>query len=75
VKVAIENSEIVEIKILSCDGDKYDGTALPVLDRVVQEQNLDVDAVSGATKTSKLYLSAIHNALTGEEIDFLTMKM
>ena len=54
--------------MLSSEGDRYDVEALPVLDRVIDEQRLNVDAVSGATRSSKLYLIAIHNALSGEEL-------
>jgi uncharacterized protein with FMN-binding domain len=60
--------EVTEIQVLSCEGDEYDIQALVVLDRVITEQSLTVDAVSGATKSSKLYLMAAYNALTGEEL-------
>jgi uncharacterized protein with FMN-binding domain len=69
-EVTVENHNIISIKILSCEGDKYDQEAMAVLDRVIKKQNISVDAVTGATKSSKLYLISIYNALTGEEIDF-----
>jgi uncharacterized protein with FMN-binding domain len=34
---------------------------------VIDEQSLQVDAVTGATITSKAFLKAIENALTGQE--------
>ena len=68
VEVTVLNHDIVKIDVVSSEGDKYDIEALAVLDRVIEEQSLDVDAVTGATKSSKLYLICIYNALTGEEI-------
>lgn len=68
VEVTLENHRITEINVLSSEGDEYDIKALDVLDRVMEEQSLNVDAVTGATTSSKLYLICIYNALTGEEI-------
>ena len=56
VVVSVSEHEITKIKVLSSEGDKYDIEALPVLDWVIEEQTLKVDTVSGATKSSKLYL-------------------
>ena len=69
VEVIIKKHEITDIKILSSQENKYDKKALAVLGRVIEKQSLDVDAVSGATTSSKFYLIAIYNALTGAEID------
>jgi len=68
--VTVAPHEVTRIEVLSCEGDDYDIEALVVLDRVITEQTLSVDAVSGATKSSKLYLMAVYNALTGTELAF-----
>jgi uncharacterized protein with FMN-binding domain len=43
--------------------------ALPVLQKVIDEQSLQVDVVTGATKSCKLYLLTIHNAVSHKKID------
>jgi uncharacterized protein with FMN-binding domain len=68
-EVLMENHRIEGIQVLQSEGDEYDQAALTVIPMVVEEQSLQVDAVSGATKSSKLYLITIYNALSGEEID------
>jgi len=68
--VAVADHVIAGIQVLSCEGDEYDVEALVVLDRVITEQTLCVDAVSGATKSSKLYLIAAYTAPAGEELVF-----
>ncbi len=68
VEVTVDNHKITGIKVLSSEEDKYDIQALAVLDRVIEKQDLNVDSVTGATKSSKLYLICIYNALTGEKI-------
>ena len=39
------------------------GKAEAIIDQVIQNQSLEVDAVSGATTSSKTILKAIENAL------------
>ena len=41
--------------------------AKAVIDRIIEKQSLDVDVVSGATYSSNGIISAVKNALTGEE--------
>ncbi len=67
-EVSIRDHRIEEIQVLHSEGDEYDQKAFAVLQRVIDQQSLQVDAVTGATKSSKLYLLTIYNALTGEEI-------
>jgi uncharacterized protein with FMN-binding domain len=38
-----------------------------LFDRVIEAQSLQVDAISGATLTSKAYLKAVENALEQAE--------
>jgi uncharacterized protein with FMN-binding domain len=67
--VVVRGNTIVDIQVLKSEGDKYDQKAMPVLNRVIKTQSLDVDTVTGATKSSKIYLITIHNALAEEKIE------
>jgi uncharacterized protein with FMN-binding domain len=66
VRVTVRDRKIAGIELLACQGNDYDREALAVLKRVISRQSLRVDAVSGATRSSKLYLIAIHDALAGK---------
>ena len=67
-EVSIRDHRIEDIQVLHSEGDEYDQKAFAVLEMVIDQQSLQVDSVTGATKSSKLYLLTIYNALTGEEI-------
>lgn len=62
VKVTVRDGEITGIELLE---HKYDrgGPAEAIVDDILKEQSLDVDAVSGATNSSKTILKAVENAL------------
>lgn len=64
VKVTLLDHRIDKIEILKADERKYTKMASAVTARVVEKQSLDVDAVSGATVTSKVFRNAISNALS-----------
>jgi len=65
VRVVVENHTIAELELLEHNHDR--GEAASVLpDRMLEEQRIDVDAVSGATNSSKVIQEAVYNALTGE---------
>jgi len=68
-EVLMKDHRIQDIQVLQSEGDKYDQNALAVIQRVIDQQSLQVDVVTGATKSSKLYLITIYNALTDEEIE------
>ena len=70
VRAVVRNREIVSLDVLADEGDEYDLQARAVLERAVAAQSLEVDAVSGATRSSKLHLMAAYNALTGETIEY-----
>ncbi len=70
LNVRIRDHRIVELQVVEGARDRRDREALAVLGRVVAEQRLNVDAVSGATRSSKLYLLAAYHALTGETLDY-----
>ena len=63
VEVTLKGHRIERIVVVKDDGRKYVERAAPILDRVLQAQSLDVDAVSGATVTSRVLLIAIDDAL------------
>ena len=64
VSVRVESGRVIEINIVD---DVFGGDTIDCSDeifsRVIESQNTQVDAVSGATVTSKAYLKAIENAL------------
>lgn len=65
VEVTVQNGVITNIDIL---GHK-NGRGKPaevVADRIVEEQKIDVDTVSGATNSSIVIKKAVENALTSE---------
>ena len=65
VNVIVKNNQIISVELLSYrHGQNMKLDELP--DRIVQAQSLDVDAVSGATLTSKTVLLAVERALKGE---------
>jgi len=68
-EVLMKDHRIQDIQVLQSEGDTYDQNALAVIQRVIDQQSLQVDVVTGATKSSKLYLITIYNALTDEEIE------
>jgi uncharacterized protein with FMN-binding domain len=68
-EVLIRDHRMESIRVLRSEGDEYDLKALPVIQQVIETQSLQVDSVTGATKSSKLYLITIYNALSEEEID------
>lgn len=62
VKVMIENNKIMRIEILE-HRTGLGGKAEAILDKVIDAQSLNVDAISGATGSSKIILKAIENSL------------
>ncbi len=65
VAVTVKDSEITKIDIIRhVSGQGGPGEA--IVDKVIKAQSLDVDAISGATYSSKVILFAIENALKGE---------
>lgn len=71
VEVTVEDGSITSVTILSAPGetDSFFKRAQGVIDSVIQKQTWEVDAVSGATYSSKGILAAIQNALTGEKVE------
>ena len=64
VEVIIKNHRIEDIKLLEHQyGREQAKEAEVVIDRVLKEQRLDVDIVSGSTSSSKVILEAVETAL------------
>ncbi len=70
VRVTVEGGCITGIEILSAGGEtaSFFNRAMGVVEAVLARQTWEVDAVSGATYSSKGILGAIENALTGETV-------
>ena len=61
VQVTVKNGVITDIKSLQ---EVFPNVSDQLNEEIVKEQKNNVDAVSGATVTSKAYLKAVENALT-----------
>ena len=64
VEVTVQNGSITNIDIL----EHKNGRGKPaeiVADKIIEEQKIDVDAVSGATNSSTVIKKAVENALKG----------
>lgn len=66
VTITIENDKIVSVKAESEESDLwyFDSAADTVISRIISTQSTDVDAVSGATFSSKGIMAAVENALS-----------
>lgn len=62
VEVTVQNKEIEKIRILEHKNERGQ-TAETIVDQIVSEQKIDVDAISGATNSSKVIKKAVENAL------------
>ena len=63
VEVMIEDGNIVSINLMEHRNEKGK-TAERILDKIVATQEIDVDAVSGATNSSNVIKKAIEDAVT-----------
>ena len=64
--VTVQNGAITNIDILEHKNGRG-SSAEAVVDRIIEEQKIEVDAVSGATNSSAVIKKAVENALTGEK--------
>lgn len=62
VEVTVQNGEIKNIDILEHKNERGEA-AETVIDKIADEQKIDVDAVSGATNSSTVLKKAVENAL------------
>lgn len=66
VEVTVENGKIVSISILEHRNERGK-SAETVIEKIIEEQKIDVDAISGATNSSIVIKKAVENALKGEQ--------
>ena len=65
VEVTVQDGAIEKTKILEHKHER--GQAVEtVVDQIVLEQGIDVDAISGATNSSTVLKKAVENALTND---------
>lgn len=64
VEVTVEEGEIVSINILEHRHERGKA-AEKVIEKIIEEQKIDVDAVSSATNSSTVIKKAVENALKG----------
>lgn len=63
VNVTIKDHKITNINIVKDVLFSKEEVTKDLIDRVIEEQKINVDTITGATVTSKAYLKAIENAL------------
>lgn len=63
VKVTVRDRKITDIEVVKGPAFMNQKTVDELISRVIQEQRLPVDVVSGATVSSKAFLKAVENAL------------
>ena len=63
VKVTIKDNTIVNIEIVTHRAWKGKKAELPILKRIIENQSTDVDAVSGATNSSRVIMNAVQKAI------------
>lgn len=67
VEVIVEDSQITQINIVDYqDDNSFFNRAKGVITQILSQQSWEVDAISGATYSSRGILEAVKNALTGE---------
>ena len=67
VEVTVQNGEITNINILEHRNERGK-TAEVIADSIVDEQKIDVDAISGATNSSTVIEKAVENALKSRKL-------
>ena len=63
VRVTIENGKIVNIDILEHQAWRGHIAEAPIVERIIDHQSTKVDAVSGATNSSRVIMNAVQTAL------------
>jgi uncharacterized protein with FMN-binding domain len=59
----VQNKKIIKIEIVEHSSSPIGKKAERIVDRIIEQQSLDVDTISGATASSKAILKAVENAL------------
>jgi uncharacterized protein with FMN-binding domain len=63
VKVTIKHHSIVHIEIIENQAWKGKKAEMPIVERIIESQSTKVDAVSGATNSSRVIMNAVHKAI------------
>ena len=63
VRVTVRNSRIFNIEIIEHQAWKGKKAELPILERIIETQSTRVDAVSGATNSSRVIMNAVQKAI------------
>jgi uncharacterized protein with FMN-binding domain len=61
--VSLQSEQLVKIDVVKHTGSSIGKQAEKIIPEIIKTQSLDVDAVSGATGSSRCILQAIENAL------------
>ena len=61
--VTIQDKKIIKIEMVEHSSSPIGKKAERIIERIIESQSLDVDAISGATVSSKTILKAVENAL------------
>ena len=69
VRAEVIGHQLVEIEMVDWDPNDARRKALTIFDRVIEYQSLCVDAITGATTASKLYLLCIEDAFPYHKSD------
>ena len=63
VEVSVTGHRIMKINVINNRSGEHAQKAEEVTERIIADQSLQVDAISGATTTSKALIKAVENAL------------
>ena len=63
VDVTVQSEKLVKIDIIQHKASEIGKKAEIIIPQIIEKQSLDIDAVSGATASSKTLLKAVENAL------------
>jgi len=63
VQVTIKDNNIVEIKILQHQAWRGSMAEAKIVERIIASQSTKVDAISGATNSSRVIMNAVQNAI------------
>jgi uncharacterized protein with FMN-binding domain len=64
VQVAVKDGKVTDIRMVKKQRFHLDGPVDQIIGRILAEQTLPVDVISGATATSKAIMKAVEIALT-----------
>ncbi|MCK4602514.1 MAG: FMN-binding protein [Phycisphaerae bacterium] len=64
VMTTIQRGRIGSIDVLTCRNNRHARKAQAVIGNIIEAQTTNVDAITGATTTSKALMKAVENSLT-----------